>query len=377
MHNFKNKLWGIAMIAVIALGLLRVFLLAPYRAKSQFSSPIAGALQYFSVTTNVHHDSVSGCWYDSGDYLIFLSRNALATWYLSLAYKESTDDAVRADIRSLLTDQLTCMDRMVELDIKQFRDQKNHGVNLPPALNEIFYPQGTYSLQEGEGRDVALLLALIYENINEPIRRDEYIALAKRLTRTTSSEHCCEEGVLVMSNPWLQALETLGGLRTSEGDTALWGVQPPAIAALMQENYASVGGVLSYVQENFSDNGSLFQYIGGNYDIAGTIALERLYAERSGDQQYKNLSLRLMAYLEGENAYHVNFTRYPNPYHPCAFFRACTLEDALVNGVDERGKIPPETEPWRVAEVQTYGQAIYVLTKVLMMESGLEFSGGR
>lgn len=170
-----------------------------------------------------------------------------------------------------------------------------------------------------------------------------------------------------MSDVWLNALETLRGLREGGEQTALWGAQPPAVATLEAGNVEAVAGVLQYVQEQFAETGAPFQYIGGNYDIAGTIVLERLYARKTHDEQFLPLSRRLMGYLEGENAYGFDFTHYPNPYHPCRFFRACALNDVLVNGVDERGAVPPITEPWRVEEVQTYGQAIYVLAKVLLV----------
>lgn len=341
-------------------------LVSPYTVQNRFSSDLADALHYFSLTTSVHQDAVAGCWYDSGDYVVFLSRDALAAWYLSIAYRESTDESERNDIRALLQSQLVCLDEMMARGVKQFRDQDSHGVNVPPILHQVFYPQRSYAFREGEGRDVALLLALTYENLDETSRRDAYTDIAKRLTTTTSSAQCCEEGPVVMSDAWLNALETLRGLRGADEPIALWGAQPPAVATLESGNAVAVAGVLKYVQDQFAETGAPFQYIGGNYDIAGTIVLERMYAREAHDEQFLPLSRRLMGYLEGENAYHIDFTHYPNPYHPCRFFRACVLNDVLVNGVDERVAVPPTMEPWRVEEVQTYGQAIYVLAKVLL-----------
>lgn len=365
-RNGKGILWGFIVLCVLGLGIVRILLVSPYTVKNRFSSDLADALHYFSLTTSVHHDAVTGCWYDSGDYVVFLSRDALAAWYLSMAYRESTDELERNDIQSLLRGQLVCLDEMMARGVKQFRDQKNHGVNLPPMLNQVLYPQNSYMLSEGEGRDTALLLALTYENLGETSRRDAYTDLAQRLTFPTSSAQCCEEGPVVMSTVWLDALETLRGIRETGEQTALWGAQPPAIATLESGNVSAVAGVLEYVEKQFTETGVPFQYIGGNYDIAGTIVLERLYARKTHDERFLSLSRRLMGYLEGENVYRTDFTHYPNPYHPCRFFRACVLSDVLVNGVDDRGIVPPTTEPWRVEEVQTYGQAIYVLAKVLL-----------
>jgi len=340
--------------------------IAPYIHDNPYTSKQADVLAFFSYNESVHSDPIQGCWYDSGDYIIFAPRDALAAWYLSLAYAESTDTHTRQDLLDVLQSPLACLDQMMQSGYKQFRDQQSHGIQLSPVLHEQEFPQTAYQLGAQEGRDTALLLALTYENLGERDKASIYRQFAQEHATQTYSERCCEEGNLAFSDNRLYALERLNGVNEHEYE-GLWGAQPIAIAALVEQEFAKIAGVLTYVQENFTSSGQPFDYVGGNYDIAGTIVLERLYAKKTGDQQFAPLSKHLYAYLLGYNDYGTDFTNI-KPHHACTFFRACDLETALVNGVDDRKVVSPMDKPWQVTEVQTYGQAIFVLTRVLLSE---------
>lgn len=367
--HWKNNFWFFTLAIIISLGLLRAFLVAPYNLKPDSDSPYANALFFFTVNRSVFADPAAHCWYDSGDYLIFSHRQALTVWYLSIAYRETDDQDLKNDLSVMINEQLACADDLLAANLKQIRDQNNHGINLPPVLHRWFYPNETYSYGPGEGQDVRALLTLAAENIGDVSRAANYRKKLEPITTLTTSEQCCEQGPLRFPAEWATALNLLTETTAGTYPGPLWGLQPTALAALEHGDPATVAGVLEYVENNFEENGVPFDYLGGNYDIAGTIALERLYARQTGSEQYAALSERLNDYLHGNNEYQTDFTYFSTPYHPCAFFRACTLSDALVNGVDASHTVTPEQTPWNVAEIQSYGQAIYLLSQVLLAES--------
>lgn len=360
------KLWAIVLVGVVAVAVFRAVTVAPYRAPLPYDSDLRDALALFTYNKSAFPDAVAGCWYDSGDYLVFLHRNALTLWYLSLAYRAEGNETARADIARVLADQLPCAETMLQAGLKQFRDQRNHGLNLSPLMNRWMYGTSEYGLRQGEGGDIAQLLALTEENIGNADRakelRDSYGSAAV----PTTTEACCEEGPIVFSTEWQTAIASLpDGARMTSG---FWGAQPPVIAALAADDTESIRRLLQDVEVQFTSYGEPFDYLGGNYDIAGTVVAARLYAMETGDESFDALADRLWSYLHGENVYRTDFTMYPKPYHPCAFLRACSLRDTLVNGIDERHDAGVLSQPWRVAEVQTYGQAIYVLARVLQSE---------
>lgn len=351
---------SLGLIVILAFGWL--WLTVGYTAiEPELSSPIKEELRLFFYNQSQHDDPVPGCWYDAGDYLIFASRIGEAAVYLSMAYALTEREDVRADLRQVIDRGVSCLQAMFDWHLKQFRDQDNHGLNIPPRLDELLRPQRAYAYRDGEGKDVALMLSLIERHLDTSPGDVQ----AVRRQGVSPSEHCCEEGPLVLEVEDLEALEWLALDEPEDNHWSIWGLEFPALAALKSGQTENVAKVLNELEGRFTGSGEPFHYIGGNYDIAGFVALERLYAKQTGDQSFRPLSARLMGYLHGDNAFGVDFTT-TTPYHPCSFFRACDLRGTLVNGIDEQGTFDGERgDPWRVAEPQLPGQAIYVLAQVL------------
>lgn len=327
------------------------------------TSPLADALAVFFYNRSQHSDPVPKCWYDSGDYTVFISRNAETTYYLSLAYHYSNTPEVREDLLKVITQQLDCIQHMLTSNYKQFRDMESHGYNLPPLFNQWIYPNNFYTFDASEGRDVYLFLALTYRNLDQPEQAIQFLKQAQEKITQTYAAHCCEAGPLELSANDLAALEILAAQSTANPAllTDIWGIRLAALANL--DNPEIIRGVLSTVAENELP---LFEYLGGNYDIAGTIALERMYAQRYQDDSFLPVSKKLYQYLTGANDSAVDFTHFPTPYHPCTFFHVCTLKSTLINGVDETHTFDPERpDVWNNTEVQLTGQAKFILAKVM------------
>lgn len=330
-----------------------------------FESELAEALKIFEYNQSQHHDPVPGCWYDSGDYLVFLPRNAEAVFYLSLAYAEAKSDEVKSDLKKVIDQQLPCLEAMLKMNYKQFRDQATHGIHLPPLWNETFYLSQDHFFEAGESGDVLRMLALIDENLGEPEKAEIYKAQAHDKNRTISA-NCCEQGPLVLSDEKWQGLQ---GLANDSPDIPedIWGAQFSSLYALDQNQGDKLKGLFGFIQKQWEGGKNPFLYLGGNYDVAGTIALERLYAKKTGDESFKPLSDKLYAYLMGENEFHYRFTQSDYIYHPCYFFQVCHLEDTLINGPNEKNQTTIQ-KTWQNAEVQLVGQAEYVLMKVLYLD---------
>ncbi|MDP3985555.1 MAG: hypothetical protein Q8P82_02210 [bacterium] len=328
-------------------------------------SSIAPSLRVFFYNQSKHRDPVPGCWYDAGDYVVFLNRNAEALWYLSIAYREARQPAVKADLMLVIDQQLMCVQEMISQNWKQFRDMKSHGPSLPPVLNELFFPQTDYQLRVDEGKDVYLLLGLTMSNIGRKTEAESYFAEARLRTNAMVSEQCCEEGPHANTALEMSALESIAGWREPP-TLQVWDLSFPTVALLESENNAPIRDLLGTVSKEWQENGIPFQYLGGNYDIAGTIALERLYEARTNDAAFASLSDQLMRYLEGKNDKKINFTKIKKPFHPCGFFGWCRLSGTLVNGVDTSGTFQESGYlRWRFTEIQLVGQAKYVLARVL------------
>lgn len=367
MKNTKLLIWiGISLLLLCA-SIGWIFFqhsLQTYQKTTPYTSVIGDSLNIFSYNESQHTDPVAGCWYDSGDYVIFLPRNVEALYYLSLARSHSRLPDVQADLDKVINQQLTCVEQMVAGNFKQFRDQKNHGVQLPPTWNEWFYPNNVYSLKSNEGKDIFLMLAQIYTNLNQPEKAKYHLTQAQN-KQTTISSNCCELGPLTLEDTQIKALESLTNSAIPFTSTDVWGVKFSALATLAKHDYPSIQGSLNSVQKKFTLAGTPFHYLGGNYDIAGTIAFERLYARNTNDQSYRQLSDTLWNYLHGNNQYKTDFTNQSYTYHPCYFFHACKLQSTLVNGVDSPTSTPDRS--WNTSEVQLVGQARYVLAQVLYL----------
>ncbi|KKQ41010.1 MAG: hypothetical protein US58_C0007G0021 [Candidatus Magasanikbacteria bacterium GW2011_GWA2_37_8] len=354
------------LIAFITLAIAFFYSTKPYRINNvQFQSSIGESLKIFIYNESTFSDPVSGCWYDSGDYVVFLHRNVQSFYYLSLAYNYAKTPTVKSDIKLVLDRQKNCIDIMLSKNYKQFGDQKSHGINIPPLFNSIFYSRNNYQFKQNEGKDVYLLYGLSLNNLGYAEKAKEWLQQSERRTDKTISENCCEEGVLTITPKNMISIEKI-----YENDLVQtkpnWGFSFSNISFLKSKKYNEIKSYLTDVSKLWKENSSIFNYIGGNYDIAGTIAFERLYARDTGDNSFKELSNSMMNYLQGENSYNINFLNYPNKYHPCDFFGNCKLEDTLINGVDETGKFETNRKDvWRLTEVQLIGQAQYVLAEIL------------
>ncbi len=336
-----------------------------YREKSiDFESELSDALAIFEYNQSQHDDLVKGCWYDSGDYVVFLPRNTESLVYLSLAYELAESEWAKRDLKIVIDQQLSCVDEMLSRNLKQFRDQASHGVHLPPSIAERIYPSPQYVFDEGEGGDVFLMLSLIYDHLGDDEKVAEYLSLSEGKDRTFSA-HCCELGPLVLNESEWGALQALTGETDYiiEAET-LWGAQFPSLLALEKGQHDLISNQLSFLDKDWQKTPWPFEYLGGNYDIAGFIALEKLYARSSGNPSYQALSDRLHDYLIGGNPYQFNFTQADYVYHPCYFFKVCQLPDTLINGVYKPGEVRIKPN-WENSEVQLVGQAQYVLMKVL------------
>ncbi len=338
-----------------------------YQNKSiTFESELAESLMIFEYNQSQHKDPVSDCWYDSGDYIVVLPRNTEALFYLSLAYRYAQLEVTKNDLKQVIDQQLVCVEKMLTLNFKQFRDQASHGFNMPPFFNEHFYPSDSYFFRDEEGADVFLMLSLVHDNLGNTEQSLVYKGRVEN-KGLTSSDSCCEWGPLVLEDMEWKALQGLADIENSSLPEHRWGIQFPSLLSLKRGDFDSVEGLLSFVESEWKGQAWPFEYLGGNYDIAGTIALERLYAEATGDDSYRELSDDLYAYLVGDNDYDFDFTQADELYHPCSFFKVCELKDTLINGIYEEGQVEIEKN-WQTREVQLVGQAQYVLMKVLYFE---------
>lgn len=367
MANYQKIIKGSAIALLILLSISWFWYrqsVQEYQKLLTFKSPIGDSLAIFAYNQSQHRDPVPHCWYDSGDYVIFLPRNVETLFYLSLARSYSQQPSVQADLDSVIYPQLDCVEKMLRSNLKQFRDQDNHGIQLPPRWNEWYYPNNTYFLKPNEGQDIYLMLSQIYTHLKQPDKAKQY--LAKSIGKqTTPSENCCELGPLAIEHSQIKALEKLTDPKQKFTSNEVWGLKFSALATLAEHDYSSVKSSLQSVQTSFTQTGSPFHYLGGNYDLAGMIALERLYATKTKDQSLKPLSDTLWNYLHGDNQFNLDFTNAPYVFHPCYFFHTCTLKNTLVNGIDSPSSTPDRT--WNTSEVQLVGQARYVVTQILYL----------
>lgn len=329
-------------------------------------SPISNNLRVFLYNESVFKDPVPACWYDSGDYLVFLNRNVQTFYYLSLAYTNAQNEDTKSDLKYVLDRQKKCIDAMLEQNYKQFGDQKNHGLNLPPLFNKLFYTRNNYKFKNGEGKDIYILYGLALKNIGLKKESEDWLTKSKQKQSATATENCCEEGPLTMTNNDLSALEKMSNQNFDNAQPD-WDLSLENIAFLEKGNINDIKSYLQNISNIWEEsNAENFQYLGGNYDIAGTIAFERLYAKKTNDDSFENMSKDMTDYLNGKNKYQIDFTNYPNIYHPCSFFGNCKLRETLINGVDESKEFNKNRKDiWRLTEVQLPGQAKYVLATIL------------
>ncbi len=363
------KLTLFTLLGVLLLsGVLFFYSTSPYTTrKFEFQSNIGNSLKVFLYNESAFNDPIPGCWYDSGDYIVFLHRNAETFYYLSLAYEQASSPQVKADIKYVLDRQSTCIDGMLKRNYKQFGDQGSHGINLPPTFSSAFYPRNNYHMRPGEGKDVYLLYSLSFTNLGDTKNAANWLKKAEEADTKTISENCCEGGPLFLTPMDYTGLTGLSGIEdvNARDLNTIWGVHFPALLSIKNGEKGMLSDMLSSVEERWTQHDSPFLYLGGNYDIAGTIALERMYAKKFNDHSFDDLASSLIHYLKGENQYHTDFTNYPSPYHPCAFFASCSLPDTLINGADSDGFDPKRNDIWRNTEIQLFGQAEYVLALVL------------
>lgn len=376
MHSVKKILtrisrntWpvycAVALVSLVII--LFIVSLSSYRQTSfGLKSAIGPALRVFVYNQSKHPDPVAGCWYDSGDYVIFAQRNALSLYYLSLTYSIAQDSVVRDDLKKVIDQQYTCLSQMMDRGYKQFRDQSSHGTIVAPLLHRFMNSQTSYKFEESEGRDVSLLLYNIAVLTGRKYEADKWLAIAEKSPLRTKSTACCEEGPLVLDDTEFGALNDFSYHDISHGNMS-WGISLRSILALQNKEYDQIRGTLKSVGKEWDDHAYQFDYIGGNYDIAGTIALERLYSNATGDQSFHTLSKLMYDYLHGNNSYNVDFTDYPAPHHPCGeWWSSCRLKNTLINGIDEKRKFDTNRDDiWRLTEIQLVGQARYILSYVL------------
>ncbi len=369
--GYTNWFLVLAVLVASALFICVISILPYQNFGSDEGNDLGHALRVFSYNESKHFvDPVPSCWYDSGDYIVFTQRNAQTLYYLSLAYAEAKGKTAKADLYDVVNKQLKCLDGLLEKDIKQIRDQRSHVAILPPLVNQIMTPQPVYIFEDGEGRDVYILRSLIAENMLDNAGSEYWLSAAKEKTNVTVSSECCEEGVIQLSNKSLEALERMIGIRETEEFPGGWGIDFSDIALLQSGDVYKVKAILKDIESEWNvEMPKQFDYIGGNYDIAGTVALERMYAKKTGDQQFKQLSESLFSYLHGGNGFDEDFTEYAKPHHPCGQWWAnCQLVKTLINGVDESLEFDTARHDiWRLTEVQLLGQAEYVLALVLYL----------
>lgn len=370
MKKPKIKLFiGIAFFLatlLVVFFLLYSYTLRGYRNQvTPLNSELADALEIFQYNQSQHGDLVPGCWYDSGDYIVVLPRNVESLFYLSLAHHYAESEVVKRDLELVIEPQLTCVEAMLAQKLKQFRDQQSHGFHFPPFLGERIYPTPHYFFREEEGGDVFSMLSVVYDNLGESERISPYKNLSEK--GVTSSENCCEGGPLVLHSEEWKTLQELSKEDPALTPEKIWGIQFSSLLALKEREFEKIRGLLTFLENAWNGGPEPFVYLGGNYDIAGTIALERLYAKETGNNEFKSLSDALYAYLNGENTYQFNFTQADPVYHPCSFFRICELKDALINGIYHEDQTEIENN-WQTREVQLVGQAQYALMKVVYLD---------
>lgn|GEM_PF-3372633 len=359
------------IISALAIIFIASIIVWPYQYRNfKLTSEIAPALRVFYYNQSHHtSDPVKNCWYDSGDYIVFSFRNLESLYYLSLAYKYSTNSEVKQDLLRTINSQLPCTDKMLSDGWKQFRDQDSHGSNLPPLLHQLFYPQNFYRLQTDEGKELFALRALVAQNLGDSQSMNFYRTKSAQTKLKTTSENCCEEGPLVMSDQDFTELLALNGLAIPEKQLngSGWAISFENIRLIQEKKYDKIKKLLLAVQQKWTDQALQFDYIGGNYDIAGTIAIEKLYEKETNDYSFRPLSDSLYDYLHAKNAYHIDFTEYEKTHHPCGqWWATCNLHETLINGIDEELSFDPERRDiWRMTEIQLVGQARYILAMVL------------
>lgn len=349
--------------------LLCVVVISPYWSFDETESDFEASLLIFDFNESKHHDVVSDCWYDSGDYVIFAHRNALSVYYLALAYDHSHTDEARLAIERVLVPQIRCLQEMAQRNIKQIRDQDSHGVIVPPLLHEIMYPQMVYEFNPNEGSDVAMLMQLTSELLQDFEASRFWMVWGSGRTQATRSENCCEEGVVAFDSREYEALERIFDHDVTQTKSG-WGISPRSLLLLQNKEVSAIKEILLTVKREWGISARQFWYLGGNYDIAGTIALERWYARVSGDTSFKSLSDSMYAYIHGTNDIHTNFTEYTSLHHPCGmWWSRCKLHNVLINGVDTSGTFDgTRSDIWRNTEMQLLGQAQYILAQVLYNE---------
>lgn len=369
MTRISRNTWlvycAVGLVSLVIISFIST--LSSYRQNSfGLKSAVGSALRVFVYNQSKHSDPVAGCWYDSGDYIVFAQRNALSLYYLSLTYSLAQDPAVRDDLKKIIDQQYRCLSQMMDRGYKQFRDQTSHGLIVPPFIHRLMNPQTAYKFEEGEGRDVSLLLYNTAILTGRKFDADRWLAVAEKSPLRTKSSACCEEGPLVLNDTEFGALNDFSYNDISHGNKG-WGISLRSILALQNKEYDHIREILKAVRKEWDTNAYQFDYIGGNYDIAGTIALERLYARATGDESFYTLSKMLYDYLHGSNAYNINFTDYPDPHHPCGeWWNGCHLKETLINGIDEQRSFNiNRTDVWRLTEIQLVGQARYILSYVL------------
>ncbi|MBU1613452.1 hypothetical protein KKC87_03420 [Patescibacteria group bacterium] len=368
LSSFRFWFFAVVLSLVAAVFL---FIVWPYQNYNfRLSSKIAPALRVFYFNQSHHlNDPVKNCWYDSGDYIVFAHRNLKSLYYLSLAYSLSKEADTKKDLLQTINSQLVCVDEMIKQDWKQFRDQNSHGMNVPPIINQIYVPPAFYKFKPGEGKDIFALRALVAKNLGDQKGLEYFKDKTEKADKKTMSEQCCEEGPLAISDKDLNDILVMLGLAEfKDGDyDGGWGVSYRNIKLIEEKDYGRVVRMLKKLQDNRENLITRFDYIGGNYDLAGTIAIERMYERATGDAQFKSLSDFIYLYLHGKNQYVVDFTNYKKIYHPCGeWWSNCQLTATLINGIDEkRGFDVTRHDIWRLTEVQLSGQSNYVLMEIL------------
>lgn len=329
-----------------------------YHSSAPNETELDRILRFFDANTSKHHnDPVSSCWYDAGDYIVFLPHQLLATWYLTQAQDVAQTPEVTERLARVIEQSKTCLKSALQQNWKQFRDMSSHGIPLPPWLHERFYPETFYTLNEQEGRDMWMIWKSILEATHAPQEEldqaDQEIASR---TTTTTTEHCCESGPLSLSPSVVRAFESSFSQPTSD----LWGAQPQTLRTL-EMNPQIIKDLLTELQKDPHPEERFF-YWNGNRDLAGTVALERLYARQTGDQSFRDLSAHFVAFLENkENPWKISFSNDPNLHHPCQQLLLCSYEGFLAAGLDDTHP----NEPWRMHEPDLVTQSVYTLASVL------------
>lgn len=323
---------------------------------AQPDSEFGKYLTLFRANTSQHNDPAPGCWYDAGDYVVFIPHQIEATLYLTEARKNIQDPEKLTELDEVISTSVTCIDQALAENWKQFRDVRSHGVNLPPWLHKKIYPEEFYKFEEGEGLDAWLLWKEIVNNLENTdglktaTKIDSEIASR---TKQTYSSNCCESGPLKLKK---EAYLPLTGQNSDE----IWGYNEQS-KYWLENSPSRITALLDHLASEEKPEIN-FHYWSGNRDIAGTVALERLYSKKTGDTRFLELSNDLLKLLEEDREeFEGSFIDDSKLYHPCRFFNACTTEGILASGLD----FSKPKEPWRLHEPTLVTQATYILAKSL------------